>query len=97
VAMARQASDLLTKLVDRGEDALQRVTEAPAAHRLLETVTTLRARVDEVQKRLRGLDALEKRVDVLERKVEALSRPARATTAARKPAAKKPAAPRKTA
>jgi hypothetical protein len=95
--MARQASDLLTRLVDKGEDALQRVAEAPAAHRMLETVTTLRGRVDELQKRVRGLDALEKRVAALEKKIDALSKPApRTTTSARKPAAKKPAAPRKT-
>ena len=94
--MARQASDLLTRLVDKGEDALQRVSEAPAAHRMLDTVTTLRGRVDELQKRLRGLDALEKRVATLERRIDALAKPAtRTTTAARKPAAKKPAGPRK--
>jgi uncharacterized protein involved in exopolysaccharide biosynthesis len=88
--MARKpAPDLLGKLVDKGEEALQRMTEVPAAHRLLDTVTTLRGRVDDVQKRLRGLDALEKRVAALEKKVETLSKKP-APAAARKPPAKKP-------
>ena len=89
--MARTAApDLLSKLVDKGEEALQRVSDAPAAHRMLETVTTLRARVDELQRRVRGLDALEKRVAALEKKVETLSKkPAPARKPAAKPAAKK--------
>jgi len=48
-------------------------------------VTSLRARVDDLQKRVRGLDVLENRVAELERKVEKLSK---------KPPAK-PAAARK--
>ncbi|MDX6503739.1 MAG: hypothetical protein QOE29_864 [Gaiellaceae bacterium] len=89
--MARTpAPDLLSKLVDKGEEALQRVSDAPAAHRLLETVSTLRGRVDELQKRVRGLDALEKRVATLEKKVETLSKkPAPPRKPAPKPAAKK--------
>jgi polyhydroxyalkanoate synthesis regulator phasin len=92
--MARQAPDLLSKLVDRGEEALQRVAEAPGTHRMLETVTTLRSRVDDLQKRVRGLDALEKRVAALEKKVDTLSKrkPAAASSTARKAPAKKPAA-----
>ena len=79
--MARKpAPDLLSKLVDKGEEALQRVNAAPAAHRLLETVTTLRGRVDDLQKRVRGLDALEKKVEALAKK----------PAPARKPPAKKP-------
>jgi hypothetical protein len=89
--MARTPTpDLLTKLVDKGEEALQRVGGAPAAARLIETVTTLRGRVDDLQKRVRGLDALEKRVAALEKKVETLSKkPAPARKPAAKPAAKK--------
>jgi phage shock protein A len=95
--MARSTnSDILTKLVDKGEEALARVGGAPAAARLVETVTTLRARVDELQKRVRGLDQLERRVDALEKKVEALSKkpapPKAATKPAAKPAPKKPGA-----
>jgi phage shock protein A len=92
--MARTQTDLLAKLVDKGEEALARVAEAPATSRVIDSVTSLRTRVDELQKRVRGLDVLERRVEALERKVEQLSKkpaakPAAARKAPAKPAAKK--------
>jgi len=92
--MARTQTDLISRLVDKGEEALARVADAPAAARLLDSVTQLRTRVDDLQKRVRGLDVLEKRVADLERKVERLSKkppakPAAACKPRAKPAAKK--------
>ncbi len=49
-----------------------------------------KTRLDEMQKKLRGLDALEARVTKLEQQLAAQSKPA-----ARKPAARKPATPKK--
>ena len=72
---AREPKDLLTMLADRGEEAIQRLSDAPGADRLLGAAQALRDRMDEMQKRLRGIDALEKRVAELEKKVEALSAP----------------------
>ena len=51
-----------------------------------------RDRLDEVQKKLRGLDELEKRVAKLEKQLAATTKPARSRQ--RKPAARKPAAPK---
>jgi hypothetical protein len=82
--------DILTRLADAGEDAIARLGDAPGADRMLGAVTSMRDRTDELQKRLRGVDELEKRVADLERRLDALA-PKSATTA-RKPAAKKPAA-----
>lgn len=81
--------DMLTRLADAGEEALHKVAELPGASRLLEVTNTLRARTDEIQKRLRGLDALEARVAKLEQRIAGLEKPKQAT--AKKPAAKKPA------
>ena len=50
-----------------------------------------KTRLDDVQKKLRGLDELEKRVAKLEKQLAATKSPAR-KPAARKPAARKPAA-----
>ena len=89
---AREPRDLLTMLADRGEEAIQRLSDAPGADRLLGAAQALRDRMDEMQKRIRGIDALEKRVAELEKKVEALSAPStpkRTTTS--KPRAQKPA------
>ena len=80
--------DILTRLADAGEDAIARLSDAPGADRMLGAVNTLRDRTDEMQRRLRGVDELEKRVAELERRLDALA-PKSATTAARKPAAKK--------
>jgi hypothetical protein len=72
--MAERKQDLLGMLADRGEDVVGRISELPRAQKLLETANTLRDRADELQKKVRGLDALEQRVAVLEKKVDQLSK-----------------------
>jgi len=89
-----QQKDILSRVQDLGAEALQRLTEVPGGSKLVDMANETRARLDEVQKKLRGLDELEKRVAKLER--ELAKQPATArkrTTTARKPAAaKKPSA-----
>jgi len=89
----REPKDLLSMLADRGEEAIQRLSDAPGADRLLGAAQALRDRMDEMQKRIRGIEALEKRVAELEKKVEALSAPSttRKRTTSSKPRARKPA------
>ena len=89
---AREPRDLLTMLADRGEEAIQRLSDAPGADRLLGAAQALRDRMDEMQKRIRGIDALEKRVADLEKKVEALSAPSKSTTTRKRTTASKPRA-----
>jgi hypothetical protein len=87
----REPKDLLTMLADRGEEAIQRLSDAPGADRLLGAAQALRDRMDEMQKRIRGIDALEKRVAELEKRVDALSAPStRRRTTTSKPRARKP-------
>ena len=96
----REPKDLLTMLADRGEEAIQRLSDAPGADRLLGAAQALRDRMDEMQKRLRGIDAIEKRVAELEKRVDALSAPStsspsrsgttRKRTASSKPRTRKP-------
>jgi len=69
----REQKDLLTMLADRGEEAIQRLSDAPGADRVLGAAQALRDRLDEIQKRLRGLDAIERRVEALEKRVDSLS------------------------
>jgi hypothetical protein len=64
--------DVLTKLADAGEEALNRIVELPGGHRMVEAVNVLRERLDELQTRLRSLDPLERRVSELERRLAAL-------------------------
>ncbi|HEX6701143.1 MAG TPA: hypothetical protein VF101_10475 [Gaiellaceae bacterium] len=87
--MAGQPRDLLTMLADRGEEAIQKLSDTPGADRLLGVAQTMRERLDEIQKKVRGIDALERRVATLERRVDELSAPsARKTPARKRPAAK---------
>ena len=73
MAQARR-SDLLGKLVDAGEDAIQRLSDVPGGERAVGAVKAMRDRVDELQRRVRGLEELERRLAALERKVDKLSR-----------------------
>ena len=66
--------DLLGRLADLSEDAIQRLSDAPGADRILGALNSLRDRTDELQKRVRGLEDLEKRLAAVERKVDKLSK-----------------------
>jgi polyhydroxyalkanoate synthesis regulator phasin len=65
---------LLGKLADFGEEAIQRLSDAPGGDRVVGALNATRERVDELQKRVRGLEELEKRLSALERKVEKLAK-----------------------
>jgi hypothetical protein len=73
-------TDLLGRLADMSEDAIQRLSDAPGADKLLGALNTLKDRTDELQKRVRGLEDLEKRLTAVEAKVAKLSKPAAAKT-----------------
>jgi hypothetical protein len=86
----RESKDLLARLADAGEDAIQRLSEAPGGKKVLDAVSGIRDRVDELQHRVRNLGDLEKRVKALEKKVAELSKPkTRRRTTARKTTATK--------
>jgi hypothetical protein len=85
--------DLLTKLADAGEEALNRIVELPGGHRMVEAVNLLRERLDDLQSRLRSLDPLERRVTELERRLATMEGKRKPAPARRKP---KPAPPTKT-
>ena len=72
-----QQKDLLSRLADAGEDAINRLSEMPGAARFTDAANTMKNRVDELQKRVRGLDDLERRVEVLEAQVAALTKTAK--------------------
>jgi DNA repair ATPase RecN len=64
--------DTIARLADRGEQTVSRLSDLPGATRALGAVNDLRARVDELGKRMRGVDELEQRVAALEAEVAAL-------------------------
>lgn len=77
--------DLLSRLADAGEDAVNRLGEAPGMDRVLGFANSTRDRLDELTKRVRGIDELEKRVAKLEAELKKQSK----APAKRAPAKKK--------
>jgi hypothetical protein len=79
--------DLVTRLADAGEDALHRLADLPGGQRAVNAVNDLRSRVDELAKKVRGIDALEARIAKLEKEVAAMKRK---KAPARRPRTQKP-------
>jgi hypothetical protein len=95
--MASKRTDLLGRLADLSEEAIQRLGEVPGADRALGAVNALRERTDELQKRVRGLEGLEQRLADLERRVDGIAKSsspsrstAKKTTTTKSSSAKKP-------
>src|SRR5262249_13584114 len=65
-AMADRKQDLLGRLADLSEEAVQRLSEAPGADRALQALKGLGDRVDDLQRRTRGFEELEGRLTALE-------------------------------
>jgi hypothetical protein len=90
MAQRKQQKDVLQRLADSGEEALQKfIADLPGGNKVVGAANSLFARVDELTRRMRSLDPLERRVAELEQRLDALSpkpKPApKRTTAARKP------------
>lgn len=81
--MAERRQDLLGRLADLSEEAVQRLAEAPGADRAFQALKGLGDKVDELQRRTRGFEELERRLTTLERRVDAMSKtPRRSASAA---------------
>src|SRR5690349_20408502 len=94
--MADRNKDLLGRLADLSEEAVQRLAEAPGADRALQALKALGDKVDELQRRTRGFEELESRLRALEKKVDSLSKaPPRASTSRTSPHAPKSSQPPK--
>jgi phage shock protein A len=75
-----QDKDIVSRLADAGEEALQRLADLPGGQRAMTAFNDLRTRVDDLAKKVRGIDELEVRVQSLEKQVAAMQKRARRTT-----------------
>src|SRR2546430_13976747 len=66
--MADRNKDLLGRLADLSEEAVQRLADAPGADRALQALKGLGDKVDELQRRTRGFEELERRLRTPERR-----------------------------
>jgi uncharacterized small protein (DUF1192 family) len=64
--------DVLSRLADRGEEALGKLAEIPGGSKALHAVSGLKMRVDELSRKVRGIDELELRIARLEQDVAEL-------------------------
>jgi hypothetical protein len=82
MAKSKKDKDVISRLADRGEDVLQKLTELPGGSKAVKAFNELRERVDELGKRVRGIDELERRIAALETQLAAPKPAARAPKAA---------------
>jgi hypothetical protein len=103
--MARpRQKNIVERLTGAGEEAIQRIGSAPGADKVLGALGTLRDRVDELQKSVRTIDRLEKRLTAIEKRLDRLEgkgttgkrATTRRTTSARSSTAKRSTTPRRT-
>jgi hypothetical protein len=97
--MARASQkDLLSRLADAGEAAIKSLGDAPGADRFVNAATAMRDRLDELQRRVRGLEGLEQRLTELEKKVDRLAKASGSgtTTTTRRTTARKTTATKST-
>jgi hypothetical protein len=80
-----ESPKLLGRLADAGEDAIQKMGDMPGVQRFLTTLNTLPDRLDEMQRKLRGFEELERRLERLEKRVDDLAKPKRAAASSSKP------------
>jgi hypothetical protein len=92
-ASTTKQSDILSRMTELGQEALNKLTEVPGGAKLVEMMNESRTRLDEMQKKLRGLDELERRVTMLEKRLAAMEKPKTPRTTAKKPATPKPKPP----
>jgi hypothetical protein len=78
--VAAPKQSIVDRLADLGEEAIQRIGSAPGGDRVLAAMAGTRDRLDDLQKRVRGLEGLDKRVAEMERRLEKLEGKGKSTT-----------------
>jgi hypothetical protein len=90
MASSRQ-KNIVERLAGAGEEAIQRIGGAPGADKVLGALGTLRDRVDELQKSVRTIDKLEKRLTGIEKRLDKLE--GKGTSSSRKTSSAKSSTP----
>ena len=67
--MTKSTIDRLTSL---GEDVIGKASQYPTANRVLQGAMQMKERVDDLSKRVRGLEAMEKQIAELEKRIAKL-------------------------
>jgi hypothetical protein len=74
----------LDRLANLGEEVLGKASQNANVSRVLQSAMQMKERVDDLTKRVRGLEGMEKRLDALEKRLAKLEGPAKKPTASSK-------------
>ncbi|HET8741928.1 MAG TPA: hypothetical protein VFM41_04845 [Gaiella sp.] len=88
MAETKPNDDVIGRLAGKGEHAMQRLAELPGGTRALRAFNDLKLRVDDLSRKVRGIEALEKRVAKLEKDLAALKRAQKPPSPQKAPARK---------
>ncbi len=66
--------DVIARLAGKGEQAINRLADLPGGSRAVQMFNDLKTRVDDLSRKVRGIDELEQRVAKLEKELAALKR-----------------------
>ena len=72
--MTERKQDLLGRLTDLSEEAIQKLSEAPGADRVIHALKGLGDRVEDLQRRTKGFEELERRLSALEEQVSGMAK-----------------------
>ena len=90
MAKPKKDKDVMARLANRGEDVISKLAELPGGAKAFKALNDLRDRVDDLGKKVRGIEALEERIAALEKQVAALKPKPAARAPRPKPAPKPP-------
>ncbi len=62
----------LSQLASLGEEAFGKLAQNPTTHRAIQSALQMKDRVDDLSKRVRGLEAMDKRFASIERRLDKL-------------------------
>lgn len=71
----------ISQLASLGEEVLGKAAQNPTAARVLGGAMQLKDRVDDLSKRVRGLEGMEQRIEALEKRLDELDKPKRKSPA----------------
>jgi hypothetical protein len=71
----------LDRLTSLGEDVLGKASQNPTASKFIQQGMQLKAKVDDLSKRVRGLEGMEKKINQLEKRIAKLESAAKKSAA----------------
>jgi uncharacterized protein Yka (UPF0111/DUF47 family) len=86
------AKSVLSQVQSLGEEALGKLAQNPTATRLLHSAVELRDRVDDLGKRVRGLEDMDNRLTAVEKRLDELEKASRKSVSASKTSSAKKSA-----